>query len=595
MSSDADRLRNLWGAFMAGETVSAEDERLLLEALRKDPDLRAEFLNDVEFDGMVRALAGRGKEADSVTQGFLQALEAERGATRFLKKIETRIAETKPPTRRTRRAAPGSSGTLLPFLIAAGILFAVVVFFVLSASNSAPSAPPDIVRRNREKAERAAMDARRKKAEQDYAAAEKARKEAEGCVLRLRDVEKFAEAERAAAKEDKLRLEAERAFTEAKMRRIAEEARLEELRWVEEKARQTAAKTEPEPAPQEKTPVVPEKSSTVVAAMVLERADGTTLAVAEGAGLEIAGRSTLRYVDQTRLEIAAGTEIRELRTEKGKRIGIVKGEIRAVVAKQPKGKPLMIVTPHGEATVLGTTLRIIVDPDSKRGTVLIVEEGKVQLKNLAGKTAEVITGHFAVAASGAEIAPQVIPAEEIVLTTAQGHINGKEWKPVRDPLASVGQAYEGIDIGGDESFPRIKAGTMGYVEWTFTAEPDKDYAIWVRGCALADPRSAHDATVLEIPQSVVTESPGSAYKGIYGPQKPLYNGFGHKPGYCWIGGDGDGGRDEVPVFVRFTRYGKQTVRAYLSEGLFRLDVIWISATQKTRPKDDQFGPPPRRK
>src|SRR6185436_1145641 len=115
-----------------------------------------------------------------------------------------------------------------------------------------------------------------------------------------------------------------------------------------------------EPAPQEKPPaVVMEKPSTVAASMVLERADGTTLTVAEGAGLDAPDRATLRYVDQTRLEIKAGTEIQELRTEKGKRITILKGEIRAVVAKQPKGQPLVIATPHGEATVLGTTLRII--------------------------------------------------------------------------------------------------------------------------------------------------------------------------------------------------------------------------------------------
>jgi len=592
MSNDADRLRNLWAAFLAGETLSAEEERLLHETLGRDAQLKAEFLKDVEFDGMVRALAGRGKEADSVTQGFLQALEAERGATRFLKKVENKIdTASRPPTRRTRRATPpGGGGGLLPFLIAAGVLVAIAVFFVLSASSApAPApAPSDTVRRNREKNERWL------KAERERAAAEQARKEAEARVAELRAAEQKAEAARAAVKEEDLRKQADAAFAEAARKRIAEEERLKTLRDAEETAKQTVAKTEVEPAPQERPTAVTEKPATVAATMTLERADGTTLTVAEGAGLEAApGRATLRYVDQTRLEIAAGTEIQELRTEKGKRITIVKGEIRAIVAKQPKNQPLILSTPHGEATVLGTTLRIIVDP--KKGTVLVVEEGKVQLKNLAGKTAEVITGHYAVAAAGAEIAPQLLPAEEIVLLPTQGRIVGKEWKLVRDALASVGQALEDIDFIGDEAQARMKAGTLGYVEWTFTAEADKDYTVWIRGNAAGEPRFSHDAVVLEIPQSVVIESSASPYKGVYGPQRAFFNGWGHKVGYCWMGGDGDNNRDEIPVQVRFAWYGKQTLRVYVNEGLFRLDTVWISATQKTRPKDDQFGPPPRRK
>jgi len=589
MSSDADRLKSLWGAFLAGESLPEKDERALLDALRADPELRAEFLQDAEFDGMVRALAGRGKEADSVTQGFLQALEAERGATRFLKKVETRLAEAKPPTRRTRRSTPPASGSLLPFLIAAGILFAVLVFFVLSASE--PAREMSVLRRNNEKAERiqaALREERRRTAEQ-------ARKDAEARVAQLRDAEKQADAARAAVKEADLRKQADEAFAQATQRRIDEEKRLEALRQAEEAARPTATKTDAAPALQEKPPAPSEKPATVAATMTLEREDGTAVTIAEGTGLEISGRATLRYVDQTRLEISPGTEIQELRTEKGKRLTIVKGEVRAIVAKQPKNQPMVFATSHGEATVLGTTLRIIVDPDSKKGMILIVEEGKVQLKNLAGRTAEVVTGHYAVAAAGAEVVPHPIPAEEIVLTPAQGRAVGREWKPVRDPQASVGQAFEAIDINGDESGARLKAGTIGYVEWTFAAEPEKDYFIWIRGNAVAEPRFSHDAVILEIPQSVVTEGPASAFKGFYGPQRAFFNGFGNKPGYCWIGGDGDNGRDEMPVVVRFARYGRQTIRIYTSEGLFRLDTVWISATQKTRPKDDQFGPPPRRK
>jgi hypothetical protein len=53
--------------------------------------------------------------------------------------------------------------------------------------------------------------------------------------------------------------------------------------------------------------------------------------------------------------------------------------------------------------VVGTTLRLYVDPDPKKGTRLEVEEGKVELKNLAGKTVYVESGHYAVAGVGVEL------------------------------------------------------------------------------------------------------------------------------------------------------------------------------------------------
>jgi hypothetical protein len=50
-----------------------------------------------------------------------------------------------------------------------------------------------------------------------------------------------------------------------------------------------------------------------------------------------------------------------------------------------------------------------------------------------------------------------------------------------------------------------------------------------------------------------------------------------------VGGDADGANDEQPVVVRFARGGPQLLRLYASETPIRIDAIWISATQKTRP------------
>ncbi|HVR85149.1 MAG TPA: FecR domain-containing protein, partial [Planctomycetota bacterium] len=138
-----------------------------------------------------------------------------------------------------------------------------------------------------------------------------------------------------------------------------------------------------------------------------------------GQGLETGGgasRIVLRLTDKTRVDLGPDSVLAELKLDSGKRIALTRGTVRAVVAKQPKGEPLIFTTPHGQATVVGTTLRLYVDPDPKKGTRLEVEEGKVELKNLAGKTVMVESGHYAVAAVGVELVARVGGS----LTTSEG-------------------------------------------------------------------------------------------------------------------------------------------------------------------------------
>jgi hypothetical protein len=123
----------------------------------------------------------------------------------------------------------------------------------------------------------------------------------------------------------------------------------------------------------------------------------------------------LTYPDKTRVEVEGDTIVRELLPRepgKGLRVVVEKGAVRAEVAKQPAGQPMIFDTPHGEARVLGTTLRIAVDAKSSR---LDVEEGRVEFRNEAGKAVLVETGHFAVAAAGAAPAAKRYPKEEFIL------------------------------------------------------------------------------------------------------------------------------------------------------------------------------------
>jgi ferric-dicitrate binding protein FerR (iron transport regulator) len=195
----------------------------------------------------------------------------------------------------------------------------------------------------------------------------------------------------------------------------------------------------PAPQPQGGTQAELAKVEEISGEAFLVAKDGKTPVTAGanllfGQGLQTGGgasRIVLRFSDKTRVDLGPETSLSEIKIDSGKHLAVTQGTIRAVVAKQPKGEPLILIIPHGEAKVVGTTLRLYVDPDPKKGTRLEVEEGKVELKNLAGKTVMVESGHYAVAAVGVELvvhrSPYLSPNGSILypgqggsLVTAEG-------------------------------------------------------------------------------------------------------------------------------------------------------------------------------
>jgi ferric-dicitrate binding protein FerR (iron transport regulator) len=204
------------------------------------------------------------------------------------------------------------------------------------------------------------------------------------------------------------------------------------------------------PQPSPAAPAAPPQGTTQAELATVEEISGEAFVVTKegkapvtagvnlvpGQGLETGAgpsRIVLRFPDKTRVDLGPDTVLAELKIVLGKRLNLTRGSVRAVVAKQPKGEPLIFTTPHGQATVVGTTLRLVVDPDVKKGTNLEVEEGKVELKNLAGKSVFVESGHYAVAAVGVELVarvhrgPQVSPNGSVIyagqggsLVTAEG-------------------------------------------------------------------------------------------------------------------------------------------------------------------------------
>lgn len=437
-----ERIRELAARFLSGQPLADEEKRELLGALEADLELRVELLKEMRVHGLLH-LMGSVEEPDA--EGFIRStlvrVEAQEDGEGFLKRVHSGLEgasspleadpSRRPPTRRKFqliRKGSGADGWKIG-LAAAGVLAAVVVFGTILSWGRTGS-PPNRDEAQRQRETRAREEAERRETRRRPLEEQKGRAATE--QKRLADELAAMEAERrkldAARKEGPA--EADRKRVEEELERVAarfreKTAELERARAAAEKAERELVQATP-PAPAAPKTQEPKVQETKVAVAKVGQAENAVVVMADGArvpvreaqdvlagqGLEVLanGSARLAYSDQTQVHVGPETELRELKTEGGKRLFVLKGTIRAEVTKQPKDQPMVIATPHGEATVVGTTLRIIIDPDPKKGTRLEVEEGKVQLKNkLLGKTVEVMSGHYAVAAGGVELVSRPLP------------------------------------------------------------------------------------------------------------------------------------------------------------------------------------------
>jgi len=344
---------DLWTRFVAGWKLSDEEERVLFEALKANPTLREQYLRDAQLHAMLRAVSGGDADAEAVAKAFLGGLEAERGASRFVRKVESRLG-----ARPRRRRGPGVA-------IAAALAACLVVALALFAARGSPPKAP-----------------------------------------------------RAIPASEPVPVAVEAQEPPPRVKKVTPPTPPPPETVEPERKPPPAPPVAPEPPAPPALPQVPEPKpenrATATHAAQVVRVEGEAYIVRDGVreparegvgilagdGLATVGEKSLLLValaDKTRLELQGPTEVREV----GKRI--VTGTLRAEVVPQPKDRPMVFVTPHAEATVLGTTLRLVVDPDPKKGTRLEVEEGKVRLKNLSGKAVDVPSGHMATAAVGVDL------------------------------------------------------------------------------------------------------------------------------------------------------------------------------------------------
>jgi hypothetical protein len=582
--TDDARFEELLGLYVDGKAATPEIAELE-SLLRQDASRRKAFVERVRVHVDLHALFEGARES---------AAPAER-----------------PPTRRTHRRIAGRPGnpTWTAGLVAAGILIGFVALLLLSASGSNSEEAAELSRR------RIAKEDARRKADQRLREIEREREQ-----ILAKPV--TSEGKPDAAKEEE-RQKALQDLAERR-RRIDEELKAA----LEREKPDVVVQKTPEEAKPVPTPAAPqEKKSSVLAATVARfgKIDGDVFVlvagerkpaapgmdIGAGQGIDTVGNAEILYPDKTRVELGPGSSIRDISAENGKRFRVERGIVRAEVRPQPKAQPMILESATGEATVLGTTLKLMVDPDPAKGTRLELEEGKVQLKNLlSGKTVLVETGHYAVAAAGMEFKSTALPINEIVLVPSPDEKRvkrtGVEWRLIKDESSPVGYALESIGIVRPLTTDLLQL--PSYVTMTFEADAGKDYYIWVRGECKGTglDRGLQDAVALKFARGQVTQKLTPTEWIPMGTDGAGFSGWGREPGPGWIGGDGDyfdsrgvragnivpGAKrgDETPGIVRFTRPGTQTLRMYLLEGPMKIDVIWMSTTQKTRPDAGLFGP-----
>jgi ferric-dicitrate binding protein FerR (iron transport regulator) len=451
----AERFEEIVSSYADGKATP--DELAELEGLMKgNPSLRREFVDRMRLE---------------VSLGTLYQSSAAASTTRRA-------------PRPVRQAAPFNR---LAVGIAAAILFAAAIF--LATRTRPEPAPrtepePEVVRKE---------PARNPEEERTEAEADRKAKEARLVELRRQEEEAQIREKRRdeemhrIAEENRRKIQAEREAAEAALR--AAETR--ERRAIENVT--PVPPTPPPPAPVD-TQVIVAKVDRVEGQVFVLARKGRTAAVSgqelpAGVGLECGDRSyaIVSYPDRTRLEVTGNTVVRDLFDAAGKQLYVEKGAVKAEVTKQPKDKPMIFGMPHGEAKVLGTVLRLSVEPKSAS---LDVEEGKVELRNLAGKTVDVPAGRTAMTTS---LSLKPLSAEEGIVS-----LNFDDGKP--GPLVLTGVVERGpanqICLAGLAEGGVSKLYIADGAKGLFTVQGDEvlSFDYWVDANAVGLNFNVHDRT-----------------------------------------------------------------------------------------------------
>ena len=392
----------LWARYLSGETLSEAEQKALVGALEADPELRASLLEDLQVDGALRALGEARRGGDGFAASVVDCLGAERDATRFIRKVEARLADLGPPEpsgagrdtrtnlprisrRFHRREVPG--GGWRAALAAACALFAILLIStaVSSKPSKAPKAPAPVVKEAPAPAPKAPESETVRIERPAPLPSPKRPVEPEG--PEFRDPRPF---EPPPSKPPEATAATPRpppvAVPAPAPTRSAEEAAIARGPKVESVVDQV---------------YYAKDQSRVKADAVLEY----------GQDVYTVGRGkvVLRYDDGTLVTVGPDAMVRDLSGAAGRRLFVSVGEIASDIRPQPAGQPMVFATPHAEATIVGTKIRLAAGKDAAAGTTLDVEEGKVRFQRLSDRAAtDVGPGQSATAsASARDLKPRI--------------------------------------------------------------------------------------------------------------------------------------------------------------------------------------------
>lgn len=140
-----------------------------------------------------------------------------------------------------------------------------------------------------------------------------------------------------------------------------------------------------------------------------------TLRLGEHLDLGPGGAAVLTWTDGTRVAVHE-TTVLSLAPGAGKRVALAHGRLTASVARQPTGEPMRFATPHGEAEVVGTRLRLAVGAGC---TSLAVDEGLVRLRGAVDGSDHLVAAGQAAAIGAAPPPVADPPRRQSVQAAAQ--------------------------------------------------------------------------------------------------------------------------------------------------------------------------------
>jgi ferric-dicitrate binding protein FerR (iron transport regulator) len=107
--------------------------------------------------------------------------------------------------------------------------------------------------------------------------------------------------------------------------------------------------------------------------------------------MDPSGAAVVVWTDGSRLSLPPGSRVVLSQTEGEKRITLLTGAFEATFSKQRPGECFMIVTPEGQAKVLGTTVKVV---RGTSGTAISVVQGRVRVERTSdGAEADVSSRH----------------------------------------------------------------------------------------------------------------------------------------------------------------------------------------------------------